>query len=76
MHGGGELRDAESYRGAFSPVIIIGTPPPPHPQASVPSVGTRGRGTLACGRRGGGCLNSNEGTYTVALWIYMYFVVC
>jgi hypothetical protein len=39
---------------SFSPVVGIGTPPTPHPQASVPSpFGSGGRGTLAGERRGG-----------------------
>jgi hypothetical protein len=65
---------------SFSPVVGIGTPPPPHPQASVPPpFGSVGRGTLACGRGGGGLgwgflIPSDEGTYTVVLFIYMYFV--
>jgi hypothetical protein len=42
------------------------SPPPPR---------FRGRGTLACVERGGwGSPNSNEGTYTVVLFIYAYFV--
>jgi len=37
---------------SFSPAIGIGTPPTPHPQASVPpTFGSGGRGTLA-GERG------------------------
>jgi hypothetical protein len=39
---------------SFSLVVGIGTPPTPHPQASVPSsFGSGGRGTLAGERRGG-----------------------
>ncbi len=39
---------------SFCPVVGIGTPPTPHPQACVPPPsGSRGRGTLA-GERGGG----------------------
>ncbi len=62
---------------SFSPVVGIGTPPTPQPQASVPPpLWFRGGGTLA-GERGGGRVpkkNSEEGTYTVVLFIYMYFV--
>ncbi len=35
---------------SFSPLVQIGTPPPPHPQASVPPPWFRGREILACGR--------------------------
>jgi hypothetical protein len=39
---------------SFSPVVGIGIPPTPHPQAGVPPpFGSGGRGTLA-GERGGG----------------------
>jgi hypothetical protein len=41
--------------------------PPPPPL--VP-----GESTLACGRGGEGVPNSDEGTYTVVLYICMYFV--
>ncbi len=53
---------------SFSPVVGIGTPQLPHPQASVyPPFGLGGGGgTLARGRWGGGA-NSDEGTGTVVL---------
>ncbi len=58
---------------SFSPVVGIGTPPTPHPQASVPPfLDSVGRGTLA-GESGWESPNSEEGTYTVVLYI-MYFV--
>jgi hypothetical protein len=39
---------------SFFPVVGIGTPPTPHPQASAPPpFGPGGRGTLAGERRGG-----------------------
>ncbi len=47
----------------------------PHPQASVsPTFGSGGGGTLA-GERRGESLSSDEETYTVVLFVYMYFVV-
>jgi hypothetical protein len=51
--------------------------PPPPPQAIVPPrpLWFGGRGTLA-GKRGGAWESpiSNEGTYTVVLFVYTYFV--
>ena len=63
---------------SLSPVVEIGTPPTPHPQASVPPPPSSwGRGTLA-GESGWESPNSDEGTYTVVLFtlytVYMYFV--
>ncbi len=64
---------------SFSPVVGIGTPQTPDPQASVPPPpppppGSGRRGTLA-GERGGGRVtespNSDDGTYTLVLYIYM-----
>ncbi len=54
---------------AFSPVVRIGTPPPPHTQATVYTPlwwggGGGGGETEACGRGGP---NTNEGTDTVVL---------
>jgi len=68
-----ETRDeSETHRVgrvlSFSPVVGIGTPPTPHPQASVPiPLGSGGRGTLA-GESGWESPNSDEGTYTVVLF--------
>ncbi len=63
----------------FSPVVRIGTLPTPHPQASAPPPLVRvGGGTLA-GERGCGRVlfsNSNEGTYTVVLFIYCIRTLC
>ena len=58
---------------SFSPIVGIGTPPTPHPQASVPPppLVPGVEGALAGGR----VPNSDEGTYTVVLFIYMYSVV-
>ncbi len=53
-----------------------GTPPTPHPQASVPPLWYRGErhtSSLA-GERGWERPNSNEGTCTVVLCINKYFV--
>jgi hypothetical protein len=59
----------------FTPVVGIGTPPtPPAGESAPPPLGSWGRGTLA-GERGVGSPNSDEGTYTLALYmqdIYMY----
>jgi hypothetical protein len=54
--------------GWLDPQSRQSVPPPPH-------FGSGGRGTLA-GKRGRGweSPNSDEGTYTVVLYIYMYFV--
>jgi hypothetical protein len=51
---------------SVSPVVGIGTPPPP------PLV--RGGGHTRLRLKGWGSPNSNEGTYTVVLYIYKYFV--
>jgi hypothetical protein len=61
---------------SFSQVVGIGTPTTPHPHESVPPplFGSGGRGTLA-GERGVGRVPiSDERTYTVVLFINMYFV--
>ncbi len=55
----------------FSPIVGIGTPLTPHPQASLPPPPpfvSEGRGTLACERGGWESPNSDEGTYTVVLY--------
>jgi hypothetical protein len=50
--------------------------PTPHPQARMlPPFGSGWRGTLAGERGGGRVPNSDEGTSTVVLCKYMYFVV-
>jgi hypothetical protein len=61
---------------AFSPVIGIGTPPTPHPQASVPPLLVRGEGHNPYWERGWESPNSDEGTYTVVLCIYIIYVLC
>jgi hypothetical protein len=63
---------------AFSPVVGIGTSLPPHPQASVPPpFGSGGEGHTRLRERGWGSPNSNEGTYTVVLKVYVYeYVLC
>ncbi len=55
-------------------VVGIGTPPPPRSQASVPPV-VPGGGHTRLRERGRLGPNSDEGTYTVVLniYIYMYF---
>ncbi len=55
----------------YSPVVGIETLPTPHPQASVPPFGSGGRGTLAGEGGGWESHNSDEGTYTVVLFIYI-----
>ncbi len=57
---------------SFSQVVGIGTPPTPHPQASVPSPRFWGEGHTR--ERGWESPNSDEGTYTVVLFIYTYFL--
>jgi hypothetical protein len=46
------------------------TPPPPHPQASVPPFGSRGGHTRLRERGAGGGGNSDEGTDTLVLYRY------
>ncbi len=60
---------------SFSPVVGIGAPPTPHPQASVllPPFGSGGRVHLLAGEWAG-YPYSNEGTYTVVLKVYTFFV--
>jgi hypothetical protein len=58
---------------AFSPVVRIGTPPPPHPQGRFTHLWLGGGGyTLACGRGDGGGPNSDEGTDTVVLYRHIF----
>jgi hypothetical protein len=52
---------------SVSPVVGIGTPPPFGPAV-------RGGGHTRLRLKGWGSPNSNEGTYTVVLYIYKYFV--
>jgi hypothetical protein len=60
---------------SVSPVIGIGTPPPLLPQASVPPHPlVWGGGHTRLRLKRWGSPNSNEGTYTVVLYIYKYFV--
>jgi hypothetical protein len=60
---------------SVSPVVGIGTPPPLEPQASVPPHPlVRGGGHTRLRLKGWGSPNSNEGTYTVVLYIYKHFV--
>ncbi len=56
---------------ASCPVVRIGSPPPPHPQGSVALLpfGSWEGDTLACGEGGGGP-NSDEGTDTLALYVF------
>jgi hypothetical protein len=49
----------------FSPVVGIGTPPTPHPQASVHSPRFWGEGHTRWRERGWESPNSDVGTYTV-----------
>ncbi len=59
---------------SFSPVVGIGTPPSPHPQARIPPT-LWFRGHTLWRDRGWESPNSDEGTYTVVLCQYMYFVM-
>jgi hypothetical protein len=77
--GGGSDRDL-SYREPssrqsaidFSPVVGIGTPPTPHPQASVPPpLWYRVEGHTRWRERGWESPDSDEGTYTVVLCTYV-----
>ncbi len=58
---------------SFFPVVGIGTPPTPHPQASVPpSPGSGGRSTLAGERRVGGEFQFRRGDiHCGTLYIYV-----
>ncbi len=72
---------AQSRQSAkLSPVVGIGTLPTPYPQASVPPPPWfRGEGHTRWRERGWESPNSDEGTYTVVLYIICiyskYFVV-
>jgi hypothetical protein len=55
---------------SFSQVVGFRTPPTPHPQASV----ALGEGHTRWRERGWESPNSDEGTYTVVLFINTYFV--
>ncbi len=67
---------------SFSPVVGIGTPPTPYPQASVPPPlppppGSGGRGTTlahSLARGGWESPNPGKGTFTLVLYKYTYFV--
>jgi hypothetical protein len=62
---------AQSWQSAsFSPVVEIGTPPTPHPQASVPPFPSGGEGHTSWREREWESPNSDEGTYTVVLFTY------
>jgi len=61
---------------SFSQVVGIGTPPTPHPQRSIsPRPQVLGEGHTRWRERGWESPNSDEGTYTVVLFIYAYFVM-
>jgi hypothetical protein len=56
---------------SFFPVVGIGTPPTPHPQASVPPPPRFwGEGHTRWREKGWESPSSDEGTYTVVLFIY------
>jgi hypothetical protein len=56
-------------------IVGIGTPPTPHSQASMPHPSRFwGEGHNRWRERGWESPNSDEGTYTVVLFIYTYFV--
>ncbi len=59
---------------SFSPVVGIGTPPTPYPQVSVPPPPLWFSGEGHTRRRERESPNSDVGTYTVVLFIYMCFV--
>ncbi len=74
MKGGGA--QSRQIAKLFLQSSELGLTQPLNPmQASVPPPGSGGRGTLA-GERGVGreSPSSDEGTYTVVLFIYTYFV--
>jgi hypothetical protein len=58
----------------LSPVVGIGTPRPPHPQASMPPRPSGGKDTVARGRKEWEGPNSDEGTDTVVLDVF--YVLC
>ena len=60
---------------SVSPVVGIGTPPTPLAggECAPPPCGPGG-GHTCLRLKGWGSPNSNEGTYTVVLYIYKYFV--
>jgi hypothetical protein len=60
---------------SFFPVVGIGTPPTPHPQASVPLPLVPGGGAHSLAREGWESPNSGKGTDTVVLCMYKYFVL-
>ncbi len=63
---------------SVSPVVGIGTPQSPTPLAAgecAPHPLVRGGGHTRLRLKGWGSPNSNEGTYTVVLYIYKYFVM-
>jgi hypothetical protein len=63
---------------SFFPVVGIGTPPTPNPQGSVPPPPSRfcgGEGRTRWRERGWESPNSDEGTDTMVLFIYTYFVL-
>jgi hypothetical protein len=55
-----------------SPVVGIGTSPTPHPQVSVPPL-EPGGGHTRLREKGWESPNSDEGIYTVVLYIYKHF---
>jgi hypothetical protein len=61
---------------SFPPVVRIGTPPTPHPQASVPPppLCFRGEWHTRWRERGSESPNSDE-WYTVVLFTFMYFML-
>ncbi len=77
MGGRGEERSVHKVGRvlSFSPVVGIGTPPTPHPQASVPPLPfVPGGGARSLAREGWESPSSDEGKNIVVLFTYMYFV--
>jgi hypothetical protein len=75
----GPFQNGLSHRAgrglSFSPVAGIGTTPTPQPQARVPPpLWFRGEWHTRWRERVWESPNSDEGTYTVVLFIYMYFL--
>jgi hypothetical protein len=59
---------------AFCPVVRIGSPPTPHPLASVYPPRVQGRDTFACGGWGGGTKFRRRDMYTIIPLPYTIYI--